>query len=253
MPSITLVDRKDLIHPQWAKVIREGYVRRVPKAMKPEDLLIPIMNEEEDTVLDVNNLGTVISNLKTTSGWRLVERAICAKRGVIVSNTELDVNVSNLVLNNTTEALTGIESLRYMRNMGPGVGNWNPSKSILIIGEKPGNGLPMTKRDYAFLCSRGSSGWLCKQLDESGVKESDLYWCNAQDRNGNYTDLSFISELDPPYIITLGKIAFNACSNRNIKVLDVPHPQYWKRFKSKEEYPLVSILKSLCDKNKTPE
>lgn len=242
--KVTLVDRSDFGHPEWSAVIREGFIQRVPIVNSAEDLLIPIMDTEDDLIVDVTNLYEVIQRLRRDSSWRLVERALCSKRGGILSKKPLSIDFNWASTNYCVE--TGVKLLNNGRpaiNVGPGVGNWLPGKVILLIGEKPGNEKAVTRKDYAFLSSSGSSGWLCKRLDDIKFPERDIYWINAQNREGDWTDASFISALQPTQIFALGGIANTWCAMNDIKAEAHNHPQYWKRFKSKQEYPLITKLR----------
>ena len=59
-----------------------------------------------------------------------------------------------------------------------------PNK-IVIIGDRPGPGTPLTQKRVPFCCDKHSSGWLNKQLT---IPEEDLRWLNAADENGVETE-----------------------------------------------------------------
>lgn len=116
-------------------------------------------------------------------------------------------------------------------------------ENILLIGERPN--LPRDSKDAGrpFCSDHGCSGWLNNLLDEENVPEEKLCWVNALYANGERVPLlPYVKVFQPSYVIALGKIAQKACLDMNIDHETVPHPQYWKRFRSKERYPLLDVL-----------
>lgn len=121
-----------------------------------------------------------------------------------------------------------------------GIGN-PLQDNILIIGEQVGK--PDRDPDFPFFSDQGSSGWLNRQLDEANISEHWLFWMNALDRQGNKKDLSALVEMmQPSYVIALGKVAESLCNEHGIPHIAIPHPQFWRRFKSKERYPLLDYI-----------
>ena len=47
----------------------------------------------------------------------------------------------------------------------------------------------------------------------------------------------------PKQIVCLGKVAEKWAKKNGWEFVSFPHPQYWKRFKSKEPYPLIEFLR----------
>lgn len=140
----------------------------------------------------------------------------------------------------TVETLRQIELMKPPKNRGPGYGHFKPGVT-LMIGEQ--NNLDTCFRDCPFVAPGESSLWLAQNLEKISVDESQLYWINALDHNGNETDRSFIDKLKPGRIITLGEAARIWCSKREIPNIPVQHPAYWKRFQAGKPYPLLEILK----------
>lgn len=124
-----------------------------------------------------------------------------------------------------------------------GAGNFTPGV-ILMVGERSAQ--PMENRYHAPFCAvTASSGWINTQLAHSSIKEEQLFWINALDNDGTPTDLAkLVTELCPKYIVALGNVARDQLNFFNLPHQHVPHPQYWKRFKSKFPYPLINLLET---------
>lgn len=122
-----------------------------------------------------------------------------------------------------------------------GVGNFNPGVTLLI-GEQSSR--PTEAPEQLPFCSdRGCSGWLNKQLEQSQVDESRLFWVNALNNDGSPIQLKQLLEgLKPSKVIALGNVAEKLCRDEEVDYIKAYHPQYWKRFKSKHRYPLLDLL-----------
>jgi hypothetical protein len=120
-------------------------------------------------------------------------------------------------------------------------GSFDNCKYVLI-GEAPANESPL-KRCYPFRDIIGCSGWLNSLLDKEEILESDLFWINAHHLDGTPNDIKILDYLQNKKIICLGKKAEKWLKPTGLKYESVPHPQYWRRFKSKEKYPLIDLLK----------
>lgn len=135
-----------------------------------------------------------------------------------------------------------VEALKVPKNLGPGIGSFKKG-NILIVGDKPSN--PLIDIDLPFVHLDGCSPWLADQLAKTDVPESDLYWINGFGLDGVMTDPSFIDKLEPSKIIALGSQAQRWCEIAGVNHLRTEHPQFWKRFRNSDVYPLVNILRSL--------
>jgi hypothetical protein len=117
---------------------------------------------------------------------------------------------------------------------------------FLIVGDRPGPSAPKLK-DYhhtPFYSLKHCSGWLNYLLEENGISEESLVWMNAYDVNGIKFDSNKIKGLKCE-IIALGSNAEKWLISNEIRSYSKSyHPQYWKRFKSKERYPLIDLLAS---------
>lgn len=119
-------------------------------------------------------------------------------------------------------------------NFGPGIGCFHEGNT-LIVAEQAAD----LDKNYPLAGGGGCSLWLNRQLT---IFEHDFYWINAKNSSG-WEDASFLSSLKPGRIIALGNVAKQWCENNNLKYEHTYHPQYWKRFRSKERYPLLDMLK----------
>ena len=118
-------------------------------------------------------------------------------------------------------------------------------RTTLIVGDTPGKNSQGLNTPFV---GSGSGKWLSEQLEKTNIVEEDLYWINSKDNFGVEADINIGEELNPSKVIALGnnalewidKVKFRGCS-----VHKVPHPQYWKRFKNKEPYPLFDVLTTI--------
>lgn len=90
---------------------------------------------------------------------------------------------------------------------------------------------------------KGSSRWLNIQLETWTINEEKLFWINALNLDGSKANISkIIKLLKPSKVIALGNVASNLCKENNFTHIKIPHPAYWKRFKSQIRYPLIEEL-----------
>jgi len=123
---------------------------------------------------------------------------------------------------------------------------WEKGK-ILIIGDRPGPSAP-TDPSYhhtPFYSTKHCSGWLNTALYLAQIPEDRLIWINSADKDGRPLDYSILEKLDADKIICLGGNAekwYKKASEFGYEYVKFDHPQYWKRFKNSEEYPLIEFL-----------
>lgn len=124
-----------------------------------------------------------------------------------------------------------------------GAGNYVTGVKVFIVGERTSH--PERNKYHAPFCStKACSGWLNKLLCEVDIDEKDIFWVNALDNDGTPVDLaSMHAYLKPMKVFALGKVAERQLSVYNVTYTAFAHPQYWKRFKSKQPYPLITALK----------
>jgi hypothetical protein len=131
-----------------------------------------------------------------------------------------------------------LNTMRPEPNLGPGVGRWKPGCVTLLVGDRP-----TSNADVGPFCSMiGCSPWLSEQLEQSGIREMDLYFVNAYDLQGLAIDPRFVDRLRPKAIVALGNQATAWCTTHGLEHVKVPHPQSWRRFHAAEPYPLVAEL-----------
>lgn len=118
---------------------------------------------------------------------------------------------------------------------------------ILLIGDRPGPSAPQSNSYHhtPFYSVKHCSGWLNLQLEINSVPESDLLWINSADYDGTPTNLSLLENCYSNEVIALGHNAARWFSSYGKPFIKLDHPQYWKRFKSKEAYPLIDYLKQI--------
>lgn len=119
----------------------------------------------------------------------------------------------------------------------------------ILVGEKPGNGAKVQPPGFhhtPFYSSKNSSLWLNLLLLRAGIKEEQLFWINSADMNGVPSSTSHLEGWGGAKIIALGNLAEKWISSAGKSCTKFYHPQAWKRFHSKEEYPLIAHLKEIC-------
>lgn len=95
---------------------------------------------------------------------------------------------------------------------------------------------------FASFSGGGCSRWLAMQLENEDLGEDRLLWANAD------MDLPAILNyaLSPRHVVALGEAAADALAKAGVRdFFRVDHPQFHKRFKSREIYPLIHLLKEL--------
>ena len=113
---------------------------------------------------------------------------------------------------------------------------------VVLVGESPGGVSPLQKT-YPFCGLNGSSKWLNNLLDAEKISESDLFWVNAYDLYGKSNDPLLVKNCLSTTVIALGNKAADWCDKNGVVCLKTYHPQYWKRFRANESYPLIDLIK----------
>lgn len=120
---------------------------------------------------------------------------------------------------------------------------------VLLVGEECSDPTDWDwLRQYPF-CGLGPGGcsrWLAQRLQNAGVSERDLLWTNAKVPGARVVVESF----KPGVVVALGEVAEKLLTDWGLPPDHVvPHPQWWKRFKSgvhvTDTYPLVKLLKEV--------
>jgi hypothetical protein len=137
------------------------------------------------------------------------------------------------------------------RNEGPGIGNWHPGRVVLLVGDRVKNTLGQHGSvEWPFVRETGSSPWLTQHLIDHEIPERLLYWVNAFSHDGKPLDPEFVKRLQPRAIITLGDDAKvwahdNELMANHQRPFNLSHPQFHKRFRHKQAYPLGSLLQEI--------
>ncbi len=140
-----------------------------------------------------------------------------------------------------------------------GLLGWRPdSVKVILVGDRPGPGalkLPANHHHTPFYSTKNSSLWLNRNLVEAGVDESKLFWINAYDVHGkpaHGSHLSMWKSVSHVFLLGGNAVKWYMKEAQHLVPIFVEvehffHPQAWKRFKSKEEYPLIPALKAALD------
>lgn len=83
----------------------------------------------------------------------------------------------------------------------------------------------------------GCSQWLTDQLTSIDLSEYDILWVNSDQ------DLSFLHS-SRGEVYALGDVAWKKLYSMGITAVRCPHPQSHKRFKAKDDYPLIDELRT---------
>jgi hypothetical protein len=121
-------------------------------------------------------------------------------------------------------------------------GNW--LGGVLLVGDdfsrhQPGDPL----YQWPFGAFHGSSVYVTRACEEAGVDENELLWVNQAS-----VSREILAGLQASrQAVALGDKAAMALQQTNVgrSFRHVPHPQYAKRFLSREPYELVEVLKTL--------
>lgn len=121
-----------------------------------------------------------------------------------------------------------------------------PGARVLFVGEQPNSGT----LDLPFFGTARSSGYLNARIVEAGLAEETLAFTNALDMQGQTRDLAFIvtQMLRLDVIVPLGRVAANQIARQNVplvRVHQLPHPQFWKRFHALETREYARMLEAL--------
>lgn len=119
-----------------------------------------------------------------------------------------------------------------------------PEAKILLVGDCPANDAPNDPEFHftPFGALWNSSLFINLALHNAGIAEQDLAWCNAADYKKVPTSYELLVP-EWPLIVALGGAAEKWIKKAGKNCVRFDHPAYHKRWKSKEEYPLIPFLK----------
>lgn len=89
---------------------------------------------------------------------------------------------------------------------------------------------------FGSFSGEGCSKWLTEELNRAQIREDQLLWVNADQ------PLDLLELSHEPQVIALGQVAASACYAHKLRAKVVDHPQYWKRFKASQTYPLIQHI-----------
>lgn len=128
---------------------------------------------------------------------------------------------------------------------GESAGKFYVWDSVLLVGEKVSSD---SQHEVPFTGHGNSGEWLTDLLRQRGISESRLSWINIKaidDEDNTRNILNHVDNYRPRHIIALGDKAANALDVLGISYTKFQHPQYHKRFKSSELYPLIPHLERI--------
>lgn len=121
---------------------------------------------------------------------------------------------------------------------------------VLVVGEKFAeltNADPAYQWPFGSFSGGGCSRWLAARLEEADVGEDRLLWANADMDLGRVIACwDATRTAHGRYLVALGDqaaAALYAVGERDFHTCQ--HPQFHKRFRAREAYPLVNLLKEL--------
>lgn len=140
-------------------------------------------------------------------------------------------------------------AIQLMRTVKPhpldlaSAGNW--LATTILVGEgfaERKDQDPFYQWPFASFSNQGCSRWLTNQLESIEMSERNLCWLNA--------DMDYLSHVDfsDRTVVALGRTAAKRLSTYGLRqVVEVPHPQHFKRFSPDARYPLLDVLERAQD------
>jgi hypothetical protein len=111
----------------------------------------------------------------------------------------------------------------------------SPNATYLFVGERGSGAI-----DLPFFGLSNSSGYINQALQLAGFEEKDMAFINAFTLDGHMTNMIPVF----PKVIALGREAGAVCDDQGVDHQQVPHPQFWARFKHNDMLGYVSLLKN---------
>jgi len=129
-------------------------------------------------------------------------------------------------------------AIRYLSLSLPAGVIGSPEARFLFVGEQSDE-----PRDLAFYSasSSRSAHFLNIAIWEAGYKEHEIAFTNALRFDGSTRNIRDI--YDGRIVIALGNVAGKICSAQGVPYLAAPHPQFVRRFKSKNRKRYVEMLR----------
>lgn len=143
-----------------------------------------------------------------------------------------------------------LEVYQPLRRLPPGFSG-SPEAKVLLVGDQVNP--HAVAWDLPFHDLKGSSRYLYDRVESLGVHENDLAWVNSRDRGGVSRNLAECVAVMPNLrrVVALGESAMRVClkefesmmKEHDVSIQAIPHPQYFKRFKTGGEAEYQHLLK----------
>lgn len=120
-------------------------------------------------------------------------------------------------------------------------GNW--FAKVALVGEafaEPKDGDPFYQWPFVSFSGQGCSRWVTEQLEIGGVREDQLFWCNADMIERGSANVDSVEHL-----VALGGAAAQRLDQLGFSYTQVAHPQSAMRFHRHEPYELVTLLREI--------
>lgn len=88
----------------------------------------------------------------------------------------------------------------------------------------------------------GSAHFLSVALHKCGFNEADGFYINVLDHLSESVEILMEAKRQGKMFIALGKKAGDVCDDLELPTVHIPHPSYWRRFKSKDPEGYVKLL-----------
>lgn len=166
--------------------------------------------------------------------------------------TDLPIHTINRDITPVLEAVAVVasfvsdpEETALMPLHWPGAGR--ADAQILIVGDEPGphqDQDPLYQWPFGSMSASSCCRWLSLRMDQAGLDEHQFCWINAKSAS-----TEVLREMaGGKKVVALGLDAMHILNEAGIKVNEgAGHPQFWRRFKNHAPYPLIDILKRLCN------
>ncbi len=118
---------------------------------------------------------------------------------------------------------------------------------VLLVGEKCSK---ESQCEVPFTGANNSGPWLTEKLMANNIYEDTLTWMNVKkfDDSSNMDNVvHHVSFYKPQHVIALGGVAHATLDAHGIEHTSFPHPQYMKRFKTKQQYELIPYLRKILN------
>jgi len=149
-----------------------------------------------------------------------------------------------------TASASGVPAVNSLRGQSHSVSvasAGNALAKIVLVGEnftEPCEHDPLYQWPFASFTGSGCSQWLTQQLHAAGIRENQLCWVNADQNLEEFFEKSMSLSST---VFALGDVASTVLNRLGQCHVRQAHPQYWKRFRSAEPYPLIGAIKEVLN------